>query len=188
MDRVRPKRSNDTFKITDLVSAAKHGAQILGSPGHSICKLIWKEGDNIKTRQPPALPETICQFHLCSSQLPLPIPWASLLPEKSLQPMYKSNSVPSLDSDLLRAPEREVNLIKGVLSPLTHLLSAPSSRLRKNFHGWENLLVTNLLKRGDKIGKLEDALGFSKGQIPNADIPFHIHRRQCTHACEGDQF
>ena len=82
MDRVRPKRSNDTFKITDLVSAPKHGAQILRSPGHSICKLIWKEGNKMKTRQPPALPETPCQFHLCSSQLPLPIPWASLLPGK----------------------------------------------------------------------------------------------------------
>lgn len=48
--------------------------------------------------------------------------------------------------------------------------------------------MTNLLKRGGRIGKLEDALGFPKGQILNADIPFHIHRRRCTHACEGDQF
>ena len=53
MDRVRPKRSNDTFKITDLVSVPKHGAKILGSLGHSICKLIWKKGNKNKAAPNP---------------------------------------------------------------------------------------------------------------------------------------
>lgn len=50
--------------------------------------------------------------------------------------------------------------------------------------------MTNLLKRGNKIGKLQHVLGFPKGQILNADIPFHTHTdfSAYIHACDGDQF
>lgn len=110
------------------------GTQIPWSPRQSICKLIWKEENKIKRRQPQALPET-GQFHSCSSQLPLPAPWASTLPGKVTAACVQEPQHPLPGHQPVRVPEREVNLIKGVLSPLTDLLSAPGSWLQENFHG-----------------------------------------------------
>lgn len=45
--------------------------------------------------------------------------------------------------------------------------------------------MTNLLKRGDKIGKLEGCSWISKGTDTERGHSFHTHRRRrCTHACE----
>lgn len=57
--------------------------------------------------------------------LPVKVTVAHVQEELSLSPGHRP----------VRFPEREVKLIKGVLSPLTDFLSAPGTWLRENFHG-----------------------------------------------------
>lgn len=58
-----------------------------------------------------------------------------MLPVKVTAARVQEEQHPSPGHQRVRVPEREVKLIKGVLSPLTDFLSALGSWLQDNFHG-----------------------------------------------------
>lgn len=107
----------------------------------------------------------------------LPLPWPAIGPIYFWNQSHCRRSPPWKQSWTRFLKERSI-----LSQDFLRFLFSPSSRLQEIFHGSENLLVTFLLKLGDKIGKLGHAPWISKGTDIDCRHSFpHSQTLACTH-------
>lgn len=116
-----------------LVLALGRGTQTPWSPQHNICKFLRKGENKIQPREPQPPRNSVSLIPAASSFACLLHGQESFLYVSAA--CGKEGQSPPPGHGRVRLPEREVKLIKGVLSPLTDFLSVLGSWLQENFHG-----------------------------------------------------